>query len=38
MIIEIKEWNLIKNNRTPLSYASNGSKMEQLLVSKGAHE
>ena len=38
MIIEIKEWNLIKNNITPLQIAKKGSKMEQLLVSKGAHE
>ena len=40
MIIEIKEWNLIKNNKTPLYYARTGGKkqMEELLVSKGAHE
>ena len=41
MKIEIKERNLNSNNRTPLHIArtSNGQKkMEQLLVSHGAHE
>ena len=36
MVIEIKERNLNKNNRTPLQLASKGSKMEELLISKGA--
>ena len=36
MIIEIKEWNLNKNNQTPLQKASKGSKMEEILISKGA--
>ena len=37
MNIEIKEWNLIKHNWTPLFWATKGSKMEQLLISHGAH-
>ena len=44
MIIEIKEWNLIKNNKTPLHIARNPpswtglEKAVKLLVSKGSHE
>ena len=38
MIIEIKEWNLIKNNWIPLHYAafSKSNKIGELLISKGA--
>ena len=38
MIIEIKEWNLINNNKTPLHYAAenDSKKMFELLFSKGA--
>ena len=38
MMIEIKEWNLNKNNETPLHWAaSNGSyKIGEILISKGA--
>ena len=38
MIIEIKEWNLIKNNYTPLHYAASNKsdKIGELLISKGA--
>ena len=38
---QIKETNLNKNNKTPLYYArhfSNQHKLEQLLLSNGAHE
>ena len=38
MIIEIKEWNLIKNNQTPLHIAleRNSTKIGELLISAGA--
>ena len=38
MIIEIKERNLIKYNKTPLHYAAmnNSNKIGELLISKGA--
>ena len=38
MIIEIQEWNLIKNNKTPLHYAAekDSNKIGELLISKGA--
>ena len=38
MIIEVRERNLSKNNKTPLHYATSYGKkqMEQLLISKGA--
>ena len=38
MIIEIKEWNLIKNNYTPLHIALENKleKIGELLISKGA--
>ena len=38
MIIEIKEWNLIKNNQTPLHYAAekDSNKIGKLLIAKGA--
>ena len=38
MIIEIKEWNLNKNNRTPLHWAAmkDSSKIGEILISKGA--
>ena len=38
MIIEIKEWNLIKNNKTPLHYAAenDSNKIGEILISKGA--
>ena len=38
MVIEIKEWNLNKNNQTPLHYAAkiDDIKMGELLISKGA--
>ena len=38
MIIEIKEWNLIKNNWTPLHCAleSRSEKIGEILISKGA--
>ena len=38
MIIEIKEWNLIKNNRTPLHIAleNKSEKIGEILISKGA--
>ena len=37
--IEIKKWNLNKNNKTPLHYASmgNSNKIGELLISKGAN-
>ena len=38
MIIEIKEWNLIKYNQTPLHIAAekDSNKIGELLISKGA--
>ena len=38
MIIENKEWNLIKNNKTPLHYAAEkgSNKIGELLISAGA--
>ena len=38
MIIEIKEWNLNKNNNTPLHYATekDSNKIGELLISAGA--
>ena len=38
IIIEINEWNLIKNNRTPLHYAAefDSLKIGEILISKGA--
>ena len=38
MNIEIKEWNLIKNNKTPLHIAAcyDSNKIGELLISKGA--
>ena len=38
MIIEIKERNLNKNNRTPLHYAAgnDSDKIGEILISKGA--
>ena len=38
MIIEIKERNLNKNNKTPLHYAAwnDSNKIGELLISKGA--
>ena len=39
MIIEIKEWNLNLNNKTPLHIAAekDSDKMGELLISKGAN-
>ena len=38
MNIEIKEWNLIKNNKTPLHCATekDSNKIGELLISAGA--
>ena len=36
IIIQIKERNLDNYNRTPFQCASYGSKMKELLISKGA--
>ena len=38
MVIEIKEWNLIKNNQTPLHRAAShdSTKIGEILISKGA--
>ena len=38
MVIEIKEWNLMKNNKTPLHSAAinDSNKIGELLISKGA--
>ena len=38
MIIEIKEWNLNKNNKTPLHIAleNKSDKIGELLISSGA--
>ena len=38
MIIEIKEWNLNLNNKTPLHYAAENDsiKIGELLISAGA--
>ena len=38
MIIEIKEWNLNKNTKTPLHIAAycNSNKIGELLISAGA--
>ena len=38
MIIQIKEWNLFNNNRTPLHIAieNKSDKMAELLILKGA--
>ncbi len=39
MIIEIKEWNLINNNKTPLHIALNNKSntIGELLIKKGAN-
>ena len=38
MMIEIKEWNLNKNNDTPLHFAAkkDSNKIGEILISKGA--
>ena len=38
MIIQIKEWNLFINNKTPLHFAAENDSMKigKLLISKGA--
>ena len=38
MVIQIKEWNLFINNRTPLHYAArnDSNKAGELLIWKGA--
>ena len=38
MTIEIKEWNLIKNNKTPLHLAARNhpDKIGEILISAGA--
>ena len=38
MNIEIKEWNLYKNIKTPLHYAAenDSNKIGEILISKGA--